>query len=340
MGPGIVKLGYLFAAAASMLLSSTVGAQGSLFADDTVLNIELRGPVSSTIRDRDDRRERPFQLIYANQVVPVAVRVRGKSRAEYCRFPPLRISVPDSDASSTFADMGRIKLVTHCRDRDSDEQNVLEEFAAYQMFAMLSDKSLRTRLVRVRYVDTGRSNSVVERFAFLIEPVHVLAARVDGSPAESPQVVKSRLNLVQAADVFVFHYLISNTDWSLVTAHEESHCCHNGELLEVGEQNFIVPYDFDQSGLVSPRYARPDPSTRQRTVRSRLYRGYCFDDLDIRASIVRVAARRAEIESLLRSLPFSDERLAEKHIDYLGRFFEEAENPDILAAEFEKRCIG
>lgn len=341
MGPRVLRILHLAAAACWLLLIPHAHADDALFSDDSILEIELHGPVASTIRDDDDREERPFELRYANHVIPVKVRVRGKSRVDYCRFPPLRLNVPDSATGTMFSGMGKMKLVTHCRDRDSDEENVLEEFAAYRIFALLSDFSLRARLVRIKYVDTARPKvKPIERYAFLLEPEDVLAERLAGTPANSPNVIKGRLNLTQAADVFVFQYLISNTDWSLVTALEETYCCHNGELLTIHGQDYIVPYDFDQSGLVNPGYARPSPGTKQRNVRMRRYRGYCFDGLNLPAAIERATERRGDIESLIRSLPFSHERTVSGHIEYLGRFFAEAGSPAELVAKFQKQCIG
>lgn len=341
MGSRVVSTAKLIAAAWWLLSVLPAHAEDTLFSSDSILEIELRGPVASTIRDRGDREERAFELRYADHIIPVKVRVRGKSRAEYCRFPPLRLNVPDDVNETMFSGMGKMKLVTHCRDSESDEDNVLEELAAYRIFSLLSDFSLRARLARIRYVDTERPKAKpIERYAFFVEPEDVLARRLAGSPANSPHVLKGRLNLTQAADVFVFQYLISNTDWSLVAALDESHCCHNGELLTVRDQDYIVPYDFDQSGLVNPRYARPTPGTKQRNVRARKYRGYCLDALDLGSAIDRITTRRAEIESVIRSLPFSSSRTIDGHIKYLGNFFVEAGDPTQLVARFESRCIG
>ena len=75
---------------------------------------------------------------------------------------------------------------------------------------------------------------------------------------------------------FVFQYLIGNTDWSLVTADTEEHCCHNIDLFELGGHTLLVPYDFDLAGLVDASYAKPDPEIKIRSVRTRRYRGYCL----------------------------------------------------------------
>ena len=58
--------------------------------------------------------------------------------------------------------------------------------------------------------------------------------------------------------MFVFQYLIANTDWGYVKADDDDACCHNGDLFEIDNQVVFVPYDFDLAGLVNSRYAFPD----------------------------------------------------------------------------------
>ena len=59
-----------------------------------------------------------------------------------------------------------------------------------------------------------------------------MPARVGGVEVEIPGVTLGGLDDTQEARVYVFQYLIGNTDWSLVTALEEEDCCHNGKLVD------------------------------------------------------------------------------------------------------------
>jgi hypothetical protein len=69
--------------------------------------------------------------------------------------------------------------------------------------------------------------------------------------------------------------MIANVDWSAKEpAPDEEDCGHNGKLIgTVGHGVIVLPYDFDQSGLVSAAYATPMSDLRY--VRERRCRGYC-----------------------------------------------------------------
>lgn len=322
--------------------SAFAAADGVLFESDEVLDIELRGPLEATIRDTRRRDKQGFVLRVGDRAIDVAVSVRGNSRVRVCRFPPLRLDFSGSDAAATeFSGQGKLKLVTHCKDSRTYEQNVLEEFAAYRVFRMMSEVGFRVRLLRIRYVDTGKSAAKpVIRYGFVIESEAALAERVQGEVLHAPHVVRSLLKAEQAASVFVFHYLIGSTDWSLVTANTEDHCCHNGDLVKIGGLHYLVPYDFDQSGLVNARYAKPDPSVGIRSVRTRRYRGYCIEGVQVDDAITRLAEMEAEILDLMNSLPGGTEKDYRYRRDYLQKFFAAAGDDGKLSHLFGKRCIG
>lgn len=319
----------------------TAQAAGSLFDSDEILDVDLRGPLAQTIADSKERNGHAFELSVDGQEVSVAVRVRGNSRVRVCRFPPLRIDFSSQDAKGTpFEGQSKLKLVTHCKTGASYEQNVLEEYAAYRIFSMLSDVSLRTRLLRIRYFDTGQTGSEpLIRYGFLIESDKALAARTQGEVLRSPHVVKTRLDLDQAALAFVFHYLIANTDWSLVTATGAKNCCHNGVLVAIAGRHYLVPYDFDLAGIVDAPYARPDASAGIRSVRDRRYRGYCIDEARIVDALQTALDREVGIARMIRSLPGATEKESNKRLKYLGRFYKAAEDVEKFARKLNQRCI-
>ena len=324
-----------------LLCCSDTALATPLFASDEVLEVELRGPIGSTVRDKRKRAERPFTIVVDGESWPVDVRVRGKSRVGQCRFPPLRLDFRrDAVIGGPFAGLGKVKLVTHCKDADHYDANLFEEYATYRMFSLLSEFSHRVRLMRIRYVDTAKpGKAALVRYAFALEPIELVARRMQAVEHEVPHVVKSRLATDQAALVFVFHYLIANSDWSLVTAEDEETCCHNGRLLHKEGRNYIVPYDFDLSGFVNARYADPGPSLPIRRVTSRLYRGYCIKGLDLGVAVDAIVAREAGITGVVKALPDAAEKGADERLDFLAPFFEYARAGG-LAARLEAKCVG
>ncbi|MGB5257621.1 MAG: hypothetical protein WBN07_04460 [Woeseiaceae bacterium] len=312
-----------------------------LFEDDAPIDITLAGPLSATIEDTTGRREQAFSLTVDGEAFDVAVRVRGKSRVEYCRFPPLRLNFARKDvADSVLAGQDKLKLVTHCKGSAEYEQNLLEEYAAYRILNVLTDISFRPRLLRVRYVDTDDAAAdPITRYAFFVESDQGFAARVGGDPLLVRDVARSLLDSNHAALVYVFHYLIGNTDWSLVRYYHDEFCCHNGKLFTVGGNSYYVPYDFDMSGLVGARYAKPQPELRLRSVRTRRYRGYCTDDQTRRTAIRAVVERREAILKVISELPGLTDKNRQRQYRYIEDFFKAAENEDKLVKEFARRCL-
>ena len=326
----------------ALLLISGAVAAAPLFDSAEVLEVELRGPLREVIGDKRDPDARTFELLAGDDVLAVAARVRGNSRLKLCDFPPLRLDFSGTATEGTvFAGQEKLKLVSHCKERSGYEDNVLEEYAAYRILSLLTEFAFEVRLLRLRYVDTTMpGEKPLERYAFVIESLDALAARTGGAVVQREALVKSSLDRAQLANVFVFQYLIGNTDWSLVTARGEEYCCHNGELLEQDGRLVYVPYDFDFSGLVDARYAKPRTELGIRTVKTRVYRGYCLEGLDLEAAILDVLEREREILGLLGQLPGSDSGPASTRVRYVERFFDEARDVGALVRKFERSCIG
>ncbi len=313
----------------------------ALFESDGVLEVTLKGPLSAAIDDTEERRELPFSLELAGKAIPVALRMRGKSRATFCSFPPLRLDFASESVEDTeFAGQDKLKLVTHCKGRGEFEQNVLEESAAYRILNVLTALSFRTRLLRVNYVDTDRPRSAaVTRYGFVIESDEEFARRIGGDPFGVRNLSRSMLDARHAALVYVFHYLIGNTDWSLVRYFDDEYCCHNGKLFSVGDRNYYIPYDFDMSGLVNARYAEPQPELRLRNVRTRRYRGYCTDRAVLTEALRTVVGHRDAILSVVSELPGLSAKNKQRQHSYLEKFFAMAEKEDKMLDEFEHRCL-
>ena len=324
-----------------LLLTSAASLASPLFDNDAVLEITLEGPLSTVIEDTKHRKEHRFALTVQGSTVDVDVRVRGISRLEVCGFPPLRLDFRGGDTTNTvFSGQDKLKLVTHCKRGADYEQNVLEEYAAYRIFNVLSDVSFRTRLARIRYVDTDDpGGKELMRHAFFIESERALAERNGGSVVDARRVTKNYLDESQTALAYIFQYLIANTDWGLVRAIDDDSCCHNGMLVDIDGRHFYVPYDFDRSGLVNARYARPDPSLKIKRVTQRRYRGYCMQGEAVRDGLRVVLDHHDDIIRVIRELPLLSEKDIESRTRYVDGFFEAAANEDKLLRRFESRCL-
>ena len=329
------------AVALTALFALQAANAGELFADQDILEFRLSGPIQALIDDRVDRRRHALQLTVDERAFGIEARVCGKSRAELCEFPPLRLYFPGDETESTvFAGQDRLKLVTHCRNQDRAETNLLEEYTAYRLLNVLTDVSFRVRGVHIHYDDTSGRLAADSRlrYGMLLESRAELAARVGGHKLEVDAVARGQLDENRAALVFVFQYLIGNTDWSLVKGDDDDECCHNIDLIEIDGRVVPVPYDFDLAGLVDAPYAKPDPSLGTRSVRTRRYRGYCVDPAALSGALAHIRSKQDAVATVLLDAPV-DERDRERMRSYIAQFYSAAANEDRLLRNFERRCL-
>ena len=313
-----------------------------VFASETPLTLTVRTDVRALLRDRgDERAEHDGVMRYAaaegrTDSLPVELRTRGifRRRPSICPFPPLRLDIRPRDARGTmFEGERRFKLVTHCRSNDLYEQYVLQEYLIYRIYALLTDLSLRTRLARITYEDvTGREDPVT-RYSFLIEHENRLAQRHGMRVVEDTGAPIARLDPQHTVFMAVFQYFIGNTDWSV-------RALHNIILLaDSAGRLFPVPYDFDWSGVIATRYARPDTSLHIRSVEQRLYAGYCGSPDEFEQVFARFRQHRAAIEALYNLEPL-DRQHRERALRYYEAFFKMIEDPRRVQREMLSRCGG
>lgn len=312
-------------------------AASPLFDSNEILAVDLTGPLSE-LSVRDKTIELPFTLTAEGLEHQILVRLRGKSRLRVCRFPPMRFNFDEEDEqSSVFAGQDKLKLVTHCRNKKASEIDTVEEYLAYRIFNLISESSFKVRLLRLTYVDTARKRPSETHYGFLIEPEAELARRIGARKLSLEGVSLDALNHRQLTDVFVFQYLIGNTDYSLVMTEGEDECCHNGDIFEIEGERYLVPYDFDLAGIVNARYAYPHPSLRMRNVKQRRYRGFCATHQQLETSIRHIMDVRQEILALPQDTPFLSTKEKTTINDYLHGFFDRSARD--LLDEFNQDCL-
>lgn len=313
-----------------------------LFAAEEPLELTLIADFDQLGDDRHEvNPERPAILHLADLTgapieVALEVRTRGnfRLRRTTCAFPNLRLDfVPGSNVEHTvFAGQEHLKLVGHCRDSGEYEQNTLEEYLVYRLYNLLTDESFRVRLARITYRDVAGRAQPITRYGFLLEDIDRLAARLGGIHLEVPGVHPHDLDGPSSARVELFQYMIGNTDFSIVNF-------HNTELVRLPDGTYHpIPYDFDFSGLVDAPYAMPAPILGTRSVRERVYRGFCRPGTDLAPLFDAVLANRQRFAQIFRNQPELDPKRAERAIRYLDEFFATAESRRARQALIERRC--
>ncbi|MEX0707439.1 MAG: hypothetical protein WD078_05700 [Woeseia sp.] len=320
-----------------------------LFASHDTLAVRITAPLAAIQRERDsgDYHDGTFEFQDVSgtpHILDLKLRARGnyRRRADTCRFPPIRLNFRKSQVDGGLFDgQDKLKLVTHCHLQNTRyEQFILKEYLAYRILNELTDKSFSVRLLRIQWVDTDSPQDSVERYGFLIEDDDRLADRLGYDAVDSPGISPTELDPDHAASVAAFQYLIGNTDYSLIRGTAEDGCCHNAVLLGKGDQRYLsVPYDFDFAGLVNAPYAEPNPSLRIRSVRTRLYRGYCDVNDALEPALQTLRGKRTDILALIRQQEGLDDRSRDQSLRYVEDFYKAIDKPATIKRRMLSRCI-
>jgi len=241
-----------------------------------------------------------------------------------------------------LAGQDKMKLSTRCRDGGKFDDYLELERLAYLLYQQVSDVSLKVRAVNMRYVDTERGGEAMQAPAFFLEHFDSLAARLGKAVLDVPAVPLNDLEPQALARVGLFEYLIGNTDWAATSAAAGRDCCHNiVPLVPATGLGPVVPfpYDFDSSGFVDPPYAQPDSRLNTRSVRDRVYRGYCVSNPHLDQARRELNAARPAMESAIRAGSL-DAKMQRKALDYLAEGFDEINDDKNWQRRILDRCRG
>jgi hypothetical protein len=338
----------------SIIFSSTAaGAQDStpptprvappLFESDSLLVLTLRTDLKSLVRERDSTRIRyhPAKISFAgasdsSASINAQVRARGHYRRQrkICDFPPVGLRFDKETKGSVFAQQRNLKLVTRCqRERSEYEQYVLQEYLLYRVYNLLTPHSFRVRLARITYEDVANAHPSLSTYAFFLEGEKDMARRNGGSIVAVTGARRDDLVSEQWALLAMFQYLIGNTDWSIAGL-------HNIVLVQTEPGTvYPVPYDFDWAGVIETRYAVPDYRLPIKSVRERLYRGYCVSEEELRSAYARLSERREDIYSLLGSFAALDRRVTDGTRRYFDDFYKTIGNSRRMRDELTRSCL-
>lgn len=329
--------------------SAAAGDPDPLFRDHAIVELTIRGPIRTIVRERSDEEDLPAIARWQDaggEIVEteIGIRARGNFRRnrQTCRFPPIRLDFKKSAVEDTlFHKQNKLKLVTHCFDDHRTYQQVLQrEYLVYRMLNELTDLSYRVRPLKVTYEDT-EGDDVREEYGMAIEHKDRFAKRTGLPVVEISGTSVAALDAEFTNLVSVFQYMIGNTDFSPIAGPEGDDCCHNTNLFG-GEDGplYAVPYDFDMSGFVDAPYAKPNERFRIRTVRQRLYRGRCVNNEHLPATIAAFIEAKPRLYSLIDDHELLTKRSRRDSRRYLESFYKEIEDPREVQKELADECLG
>jgi hypothetical protein len=348
-----VILGLLIAFAG--VPASAAGTEADpLFSDDSILDVRIVAPFKQIMRekptddddDNDNDPEGTLSLIIDEDTVldfPVRIVTRGNNRRDVCKFVPLRVDFDKDELEGTMFDgQNKLKMVTHCWSRDrAYRQSVIREYLAYRVLNILTDISFRVRLMRMTYVYSDDKNKEEQNYAFFIESKKRLGERI-GKPEQKDEFTSIvLLDPAYTNLTSVFEYFIGNLDFSPVMGAAGETCCHNYSLFSSDRETFwSIPYDFDLTGFVEAKHAQFDPKGPRKTLRHRVYYGWCRNEEFVPQSLQAFRDKRGEIEALIASHPELSDGRRKRLQKYIENFYEELEDEDKLLRKFADDCRG
>ncbi len=302
-----------------------------IFQHDDTLQIRIEAPFSDIFRSRGDAAEYfPAMLYYrgADDVevaTPLEIKTRGnfRNRKNVCSFPPLMLDFPRGEMAATiFAGENRIKLVTHCQGRERYYDYVLLEYLNYRVLNLLTDYSMKVRLLELSYVNSETSRTIAETHGFLLEDIERMATRLQLAEVKLKNVDAAWYDQEHEVLVALFQYFLGNTDWSLVVGDPGEVCCHNVYPLQ-GEQTALlpIPYDFDVTGMVNPDYAAAPRQLGIRHLTQRLYRGACPPRDTLERALNLFIEKREAIRALYAEQPGLNDVARNRALTYIDDFF-------------------
>lgn len=241
-----------------LLLFSNFTEGQAIFADSSLLEVKLEYGIQQVFADiGENPTYHKGYLSYeddggATISIPVEIRTRGvfRRKASNCSQPPLLIKFKSKETSNTiFEGIEKPKLVVPCQKSTRFEDLFLKEYLVYKLYPIISPYSYRVRLLRLKMVDRYYGNQFIS-YAFIIEPVEMLAKRLGGVVGDAKNTHPNACNSYYYNRMAVFQFMIGHTDWSIKAL-------HNITFIEPEPYAppIPIPFDFDFLGFVDSPYA-------------------------------------------------------------------------------------
>lgn len=318
-----------------------VNFSDELFTSNEVLNVKLSGDLRELFNDRSDNAiYHPITLSYNSAdgkiiSIPIKAKTRGNFRRKLgdCVYPPIWLDFSENKnpEATLFSGHIRLKLVMPC----SGDEYVVRECLLYRLYNLITEKSFRTRLVKIETEDTKKKKNAAPVYGILLEEDKQMAKRNHAVLVKRNMLRMQNTEQDAFLKMAVFEYLIGNTDWSVEVQ-------QNIRLLAKDSLSTptAVPYDFDHAGLVNAPYAQPAEELQMSSVRERRYRGYCVKDMkQFDAVIAFYNNLKKDIYSLYSNFPLIDAKYLKSTLEYLDEFYNTINNPKKLQADFGYPCL-
>ena len=255
---------------------------------------------------------------------------RGQYRRKNCYIPSIMLDFKNP-SSPKLSWLGKLKLVSGCGTSTYNEQLLLKEYLIYKIYNLITNKSFRVRLLKITYDDIKKRTKLFTQYAFVIEDGKDVAKRNKCREIKKLKIKTESTDRQQMTMVSLFQYMIGNTDWAVSNG-------HNVRLIQLKKDSlsrpFVIPYDFDYSGLVDANYAIPAEEIGTTSVTERVYRGFprAMEELETALDIFR--QQKDSIYSLIKNFKALEPNKQKTMISYLDDFYSLIENKNMVKHDF------
>jgi len=307
-----------------------------LFLSDDPLKVIIETDMKALLRlTKEDKYQKALMKVN-DEEFEIRVRPRGNNRFETCSFPPITLNFKKTEfKDTTFNQLRKLKLVNACKLQSQFEQYLLREYLIYRTFNLLTDYSFKVRLLEMEYIDSKDKMKPIRRFGFVIEDQQMLAARKDAIVIKPTGIKDEFTDRNQMVLISVFQYMIGNTDWQVAALQNLKMI----KLLDISKPApYIIPYDFDYTGMVDASYAIPADVLGIDDIKERLYWGACYDEEEFRQVIGAFLEHKEEIYSMYQSFPYFSKASLNHSLSYLDSFYSIIENDRRWLRIFKAEC--
>ena len=248
----------------------------------------------------------------------IKVEPRGEFRKATCDIASLMLNFKNT-GSPKLSPLKKLKLVGGCHSNSNDEELLLKEYLVYKIYNFLNNMSFRVRLMHITYKDSYGKTKPYTQYAFLIEDLKDLCSRNNFVEINKKTFNPAATNRQNTTFVCIFQYMVGNTDWSLPNFHNLKMLVPKTDTLA---DCYLVPYDFDFSGVVDAGYATPYEQLGTTSVKERVYRGPPRNLEELQQAVDIFKEKKERIMFYINDFPLLNAKIKRTVIDYLDEFYE------------------
>ena len=279
---------------------------------------------------KEVEQESTFELLNSRDSsllnIKSMVRARGNMRKQVCHFPPVKFNFVKKDlAAFALKSTDKLKMVFPCRNGDSHQEKLFQEYFLYTLYQVIDSNSVRAKLVDVQIVND--KNEITENFtSIVVEDEDAYALRTHARVVESKAVLNSTvLERKPFVLMYFFQYMIANTDWSIGNR-------HNVMIAKLPQNDKVValPYDYDYSGFVGQSYAVPHESLPIKSVKQRHFMPYVISTEEFHFGVKYFQEIKQAILDKCDSATYLNPNVIDNNKKFILDFYNELDKPERL----------